>query len=153
MSIFTGSGNKVEYAGYQINILEGYNTEEKDKKLYITKDHKTYVVMIDYSHSFDKYMTYYSEDYPSFIKSCKVDLNNKQYCMLISMGYMAYLAKADSSSTFIGWVEKDNDNMYGREDLEDLSKMLSNAKYIKRNDTYNIGKDDYLELFDINNSK
>ena len=148
----TFNHNKINYAGYEITLLDGYKAEEKDKKLYIKKDYIEYVVMVDYTYSYDQYISNIKKTFPKTAETCKVTLENKEYCSLASNGYMIYYTSADSSSTFIGWATKDNDSMYGKDDIKDLSKILSTAKLKQKDTSYDVGNNEYLSFSDIKDS-
>lgn len=143
------SKDTINYAGYKIPILDGYEAKIKKKELYISNDTNEYLVMIDYTYSYDENMKQMSKESPKMAEYCRVKIDNKEYCGVLSnREIMIYSTNADPSYTFIGRIKK-KENMYSKDDLNDLNKMLSKAKLVKKDESYDYGGDEYVDLIQI----
>ena len=141
--------NTKEFAGYVIPILDGYNAEIKDNKLTISNDKIKYIVYIDYTYSYNDYISELSKEHSGLIKTCQVSVEGTDYCGIVSTKeIMAFYTEAKPSYTFIGYVKK-NENLYSKEDLKDLNKMLSKAKLRKKDMSKDYGGKDIVEFSDI----
>ena len=132
------STGKVEYAGFEITLLDGYKAKEKDKKLTISNNKYEYTVTVDFNFSYNEYIKDLELKYPDSAEACKATLDGKDYCAGMGAEAMSYYTAADDTSTFIGTAKK-HDGDYSKEDVKDILTMLNNAKVKEKDTSYDVG--------------
>ena len=157
--ISTIGSKKVEFAGYSIPVLRGYETSVKYNELIISNNDIKYYVYVDYTYSFEDYDADFRKSYSDLAyNSCKANIGGTDYFNFsTNKGILVFYTKAKPTYTFVGYAEKNvkyKDRFYTSDDLNDLNKMLSNAKFLKKESDKDIGEDEMIlaiwcnELFD-----